>query len=73
MKADSNEICSFAKRYSLDRPMRRGARYLFGFFVSDDDFHFLLDSDSATIRSDWEAVGKDMRKAIDTYKSQNAL
>lgn len=73
MKTNSNEIRSFAKRYSLDRPMRRGARYLFGFFVSDDDFRFLLDSDSATIRSDWEAVGKDMRKAISMYKSQNAL
>lgn len=73
MKTDSNEIRSFAKRYSLDRPMRRGARYLFGFFIPNDDFHFLSDSDSATMRSDWEAVGKDMRQAIEMYKSQNAL
>jgi len=73
MKADSNDIRSFARHYGLDRPMRRGARYLFGLFVSDDDFRFLLDSDSAAMRSDWEAVGKDMRSAISMYKSQNAL
>ena len=64
MKADKKEILTFSRRYSLDRPMRRGARYLFGLFVSDDDFRFLLDGDSAAMGSDWEAVGNDMRRAI---------
>ncbi len=73
MKECSNDIRSFVERYGLERPLRRGAQYLLGIFATDDDFRFLSDSDSATMRSDWEAVGKDMRQAIEMYKSQNAL
>ncbi len=73
MKADNNDIRVWVKHYGLDKPMRRGARYLFGGLVSKDDFGFLADSDVAAIRSDWEAVGKDLRQAMNMYKSQNAL
>ena len=64
MKADKNELLTFSRRYSLDSPMCRGAKYLFGLLAANDDFRFLLDGDSAAMGSDWEAVGNDMRRAI---------
>lgn len=62
MKADKNEVRTFAKRYGLDNPMLRGAKCLFGLFT-ENDFRFLLEDDAAAIRSDWEAVGKDIAQA----------
>lgn len=63
----------FISRYGLDRPVYRGFRCLFGTFLQDDDFRFLSEDDATAMKSDWQAVGKDMRQAISMYKSQNSL
>ena len=68
-KLNSEQMNKVIRHYSLDRPVYRGIRYLFGTLVTDDDFRFLLDNDQAAMQSDWQAIGKDMNSAIKNYES----
>lgn len=70
---NQESVRDLISRYNLDRSFYRGFQCLFGSFLQDDDFRFLSEDDATAMKSDWQAVGKDMRQAISMYKSQNSL